>query len=265
MKYLAHKIPLWKIVFTMHFIEYPFLNFSVLYRQINKNPVLRILVLSGPEAKFKINVKDGFVELEGKEAFVDRHLDKFEEIFTSAIKEAVRRTIEHNSQPPSQSPDLIQANLQKRLDLPTTKMLKSHNNNKHILKQSPSLPPIPVDLKRSDTKIGLREFYADKKPSNHYEKTVVFVYYLTKFNKEEEIRLGEILSCYEEIDEKKPSITDIVKNSIRYKGWLEYGSDKFSIRLTISGENFVKFDLPHQKKNTVNELIPPSISLNNLE
>jgi hypothetical protein len=237
-----------------------------LYRQINKNPMLRILVLSGPEAKFKINVKDGFVELEGKEAFVDRHLDKFEEIFTSAIKEAVRRTIEHNPQPPSQSQELIQANLQKRLDLPTTKMLKSHNNNnKHILKQSPSLPPIPVDLKRSDTKIGLREFYVDKKPSNHYEKTVVFVYYLTKFNKEEEIRLGEILSCYEEIDEKKPSITDIVKNSIRYKGWLEYGSDKFSIRLTISGENFVKFDLPHQKKNTVNELIPPSLSLNNLE
>ena len=97
--------------------------------------MLRILVLSGPEAKFKINVKDGFVELEGKEAFVDRHLDKFEEIFTSAIKEAVRRTIEHNPQPPSQSQELIQANLQKRLDLPTTKMLKSHNNNnKHILK-----------------------------------------------------------------------------------------------------------------------------------
>lgn len=239
-----------------------FLPVTVLYRQINKNPVVRILILSGPEAKFKINVKDGFVELEGKEAFVDRHLDKFEEIFTSAIKEAVRRTIEHDPQLPSQSQELIQSHLQKTLDLPT-KMIKS--TNKHILKQSPSLPPIPVDLKKSDTKIGLREFYADKKPSNHYEKTVVFVYYLTKFNKEEEIRYGEILSCYEEVDEKKPSITDIVKNSIRYKGWLEYGSDKFSIRLTISGENFVKFDLPHLKKNTVDELIPPSLSLNNLE
>jgi hypothetical protein len=157
----------------------------------------------------------------------------------------------------------MQSNIQKRLDLPTPQMLKSQNNNKHILKQSLSLPPIPVDLKGNETKIGLREFYADKKPSNHYEKTVVFVYYLTKFNKEEEIRYGEILSCYEEVDEKKPSVTDIVKNSIRYKGWLEYGSDKFSTRLTISGENFVKFDLPHQRKNTVNETIPSSFSLNN--
>jgi hypothetical protein len=227
--------------------------------------VLRILLLSGPEAKFKINVKDGFVELEGKETFVDRHLEKFEEIFTSAIKEAVKRTLEHNPQSPSQSQELVQANIQKRLDLPTTKMIKSHYNNKHVLKQSLSLPPIPVDLKASDTKIGLREFYADKKPSNHYEKAVVFVYYLTKFNKEEEIRYGEVLSCYEEIGEKKPSITDIVKNSIRYKGWLEYGSDKFSIRLTISGENFVKFDLPHQKRNTVNEPSPTSLSINTLE
>jgi hypothetical protein len=141
-------------------------------------------------------------------------------------------------------------------------MLKSHNNNKHVLKQSPSLPPIPVDLKGRENKIGLREFYADKKPSNHYEKTIVFVYYLTKFNKEEEIRLGKILSCYEEVDEKKPSITDIVKNTIRYKGWLEYGSDKLSTRLTISGENFVKFDLPHQKKNILNDPTSPSLSLN---
>jgi hypothetical protein len=221
--------------------------------------------LSGPEAKFKINIKDGFVELEGKESFVDRHLDKYEEIFASAIKEALRRTLEHNPQPSSPSQELIQSNTQKRLALPTTQILKSHNNNKHILKQSPSLPPIPVDLKGSDTKIGLREFYADKKPSNHYEKTVVFVYYLTKFNKEEEIRYGEILSCYEEVAEKKPSITDIVKNSIRYKGWLEYGSDKFSVRLTISGENFVRFDLPRQKKNIANQPIssPPPPSLHN--
>ena len=240
-----------------------FLTVTVLYRQLNKNQVLRISVLSGPEAKFKINVKEGFVELEGKEAFVDRHLDKFEEIFKSAIKEAVKRTLEHNPQPPSQSQDFVQPNLQKHLDLVTTKVLKSHNNNRHILKQSPSLPPIPVDLKGSDSKIGLREFYADKKPSNHYEKTVVFVYYLTKFNKEDEIRYGEILSCYEEVDEKKPSITDIVKNSVRYKGWLEYGSDKFSIHLTISGENFVKFDLPHRKKHTLDEPIPPSLSPTN--
>ncbi|HEY9490436.1 MAG TPA: hypothetical protein VIP56_00515, partial [Nitrososphaeraceae archaeon] len=124
---------------------------------------------------------------------------------------------------------------------------------KHITKQSLTLPPIPVDLKTNGNKIGLREFYAEKKPVNHYEKALVFVYYITKFNKQAEVKYGEILSCYEEVNEKKPSITDIVKNSIRYKGWLEQGSDKFTARLTISGENLVKFDLPQQKKTTIEQ------------
>ena len=37
--------------------------------------------LSSSEARFTINVKEGIVELEGKESFVDKHLEKFEEIF----------------------------------------------------------------------------------------------------------------------------------------------------------------------------------------
>ena len=85
---------------------------------------------------------------------------------------------------------------------------------------------------------------------------------LSHFNKKTEIRYGELLSCYEEVDEKKPSVFDIVKNSIRYKGWLEPGYDKFATRLTISGENFVKFDLPQQKARWSNKIPATQLSLN---
>ncbi|HJS83379.1 MAG TPA: hypothetical protein VJ742_11155, partial [Nitrososphaera sp.] len=115
---------------------------------------------------------------------------------------------------------------------------------KHAPRPSITIHPIPVNLKGGDDRVGLREFYAEKKPANHYEKVAIFVYYLTKMNKQQEVKFGEILSCYEEVNEKKPSILDIVKNSLRYKGWLEQGSEKYSTRLSISGENFVKFDLP---------------------
>lgn len=203
------------------------------------------------EAKFKIDVKQGVVELEGSETFVDKHLDKFEEIFTSAIKQTVTQGIIHSITDDNVSA-LQQQNSQPKSDVSKLELAKANNNNnsnnKHPTKQSPNLPPIPVDLKANVKKVGLREFYAEKNPSNHYEKTVVFVYYLTKINKQTEVKYGEILSCYEEVDEKKPSITDIIKNTIRYKGWLEPGSSKFITRLTISGENFVKFDLPQQKK-----------------
>lgn len=206
--------------------------------------------MSIPEAKFKINVKEGVVELEGKENFVDKHLDKFEEIFKSAIRETMSQGIDYNLAANDASA-LPHQDIEKSFDISRPELSKAHNNNKHTTKQS--LPPVPVDLKAKENKIGLREFYAEKKPINHYEKTAVFVYYITKVNKQAEIKYGEILSCYEEVGEKKPSITDIIKNSIRYKGWLEWGSDKFTTRLTISGENFVKFDLPQQKRSQLTE------------
>ena len=209
-------------------------------------------MLDRTEAKFKIDVKQGVVELEGSETFVDKHLDKFEEIFTSAIKQTMTQGIIHSIT--DDNVPALQQNSEPKSNVSKLELAKANNNsnsnsnNKHATKQSPNLPPIPVDLKANVKKVGLREFYTEKNPSNHYENTVVFVYYLTNINKQTEVKYGEILSCYEEVGEKKPSITDIIKNTIRYKGWLEPGSSKFITRLTISGENFVKFDLPQQKK-----------------
>ena len=45
--------------------------------------------MGNSEARFTINVKEGIVELEGKESFVDKHLEKFEEIFKMAVREAI--------------------------------------------------------------------------------------------------------------------------------------------------------------------------------
>jgi hypothetical protein len=202
--------------------------------------------VSNSEARFSINIKEGIVELEGKESFVDRHLEKFEEIFKMAVKEAITRGLEQNISLKTQ-PALATLPEELQQEVPPAveqAPLQKSGNGKQVSRPAVSIHPIPVDLKASESKVGLREFYAEKKPASHYEKAAVFVYYLTKFNKEQEVKFGEILSCYEEVNEKKPSIIDIVKNSIRYKGWLEQGSEKYATRLTISGENFVKFDLP---------------------
>jgi hypothetical protein len=211
--------------------------------------------LTNSEARFAINVRDGMVELEGKESFVDKHLEKFEEIFKMAVKEAITRGVEQSLELKAQTGQAaLPAELaQKKEDsavIQQQSVTQPHKSNgstaKHSARPAITIHPIPVDLKANESKIGLREFYVDKKPVNHYEKTAVFVYYLTKFNNKQEVKFGEILSCYDEVNEKKPSIADIVKNSIRYKGWLDQGSEKYTALLTISGENFVKFDLPAQ-------------------
>jgi hypothetical protein len=165
-----------------------------------------------------------------------------------AVKEAITRGLEQNIALKAQP---AQAALPQELQhetLPVAEEVPQQKpgNGKHASRPAVIIHPIPVDLKANESKTGLREFYAEKKPANHYEKAAVFVYYLTKFNKQQEVKFGELLSCYEEVNDKKPSIIDIVKNSARYKGWLEQGSEKYAARLTISGENFVKFDLPAQ-------------------
>jgi len=195
------------------------------------------------------------VELEGKESFVDKHLEKFQEIFKIAVKEAIARGVEPSLELKAQSShaalpsEVGETNKDSSAIIQESPPPPQHHKStggsvRHSSRPGLIIQPIPVDLKPNENKIGLREFYADKKPANHYEKAAVFAYYLTKFNNQQEIKFGEILSCYDEVNEKKPSIADIVKNSIRYKGWLDQGSQKYTALLTISGENFVKFDLP---------------------
>jgi hypothetical protein len=226
--------------------------------------------LTNSEARFTINVREGLVELEGKESFVDKHLEKFEEIFKMAVKEAITRGLEQslalNAQPAQAGlPQEVVQQGEKTTAVIDQSLPQSQKSSsaKHAARPTVTIHPIPVDLKATERKIGLRQFYADKSPANHYEKTAVFVYYLTKFNNQQEVKFGEILSCYEEVNEKKPSIADIVKNSIRYKGWLEQGSEKYATRLTISGENFVKFDLPTQNGKTEQQQQQPSNTTTN--
>jgi hypothetical protein len=228
--------------------------------------------LTNSEARFTINVREGVVELEGKESFVDKHLEKFEDIFKMAVKEAITHGLEQSLQLKAQSAqaalpaDLVeQKGISSPVGQPLPQTRKSNgisSGPKHASRPSITIHPMPVDLKANESKIGLRDFYTEKKPANHYEKTAAFVYYLTKFNNQQEVRFGEILSCYDEVNEKKPSIADIVKNSIRYKGWLDQGSEKYSARLTISGENFVKFDLPAQN-GKIEQQLPLTASSGN--
>jgi hypothetical protein len=214
--------------------------------------------MSSSNAKFKININEGIIEIEGNQIFVDKHLNRLEGILKEAIHQAMLTRVNQNALPKNSSIAAQQngAEDDKNVNRSSMRLPSKSYPIKHQSKASPSVFPIPVDLKANENKVGLREFYSQKMPLNHYEKAAVFVYYLTRFNNQTEIKFGEIMSCYEEVNEKKPSITDIVKNSIRYKGWLEQGTNKFSTRLTVTGENFVKFDLPQKKYADVNSSTP---------
>lgn len=172
------------------------------------------------DTKIKISFSDGTtVELEGSEQFVERH---WEELKPNL----------HDIQKPSKT-----AKTQ-------TKERKPSKEKKKL-----SYNPIPINFRENNDELSLKEFYKEKLPESNPELVTVFAYYLKKNNKIVEMEMGHIISCYHEIDKKIPkSIYDICKNTKRTQGYLDTGDEPYTFKITISGENLVRHDLPKNKE-----------------
>ena len=119
--------------------------------------------MSNLQAKFKINVREGVLELEGEENFVNKHLEKFEDIFKYAIKEVMKKEFENSFPSSTTSAIMTSSEIEKRFykdDSPPVAS-KTRSNSKQA-KSSVTLPPIPVDLKANVNKIGLRDSFSQK-------------------------------------------------------------------------------------------------------
>ena len=125
---------------------------------INNRPNITAGLSSGnSEARFTINVKEGIVELEGKESFVDKHLEKFEEIFKAAVQEAIASGMSHNVALKAQPAQVVLA--QQVQGMPSQELEQQKPAPaKHAPRTPAVILPIPVDLKASESKPGLREF-----------------------------------------------------------------------------------------------------------
>jgi hypothetical protein len=112
-----------------------------------------------------------------------------------------------------------------------------------------STVPIALDLKGGKTGPQLRDFYQKKSPKTNQEKVTVFVYYINKHLGISEVLPGHVVSCYNEVNEKKPlNIVQLFRDIKHYKGWLETGEGTNSAKISIAGENLVEHDLPSPKK-----------------
>lgn len=100
---------------------------------------------------------------------------------------------------------------------------------------------------RPEGKVSLRDFSAEKSPSNFHEKNLVVVSYLEEFLEIEAIEVGHILAAYDECGWKSASDPE---NSIAVtasrKNWLDT-SDRKAVKTTHSGRNAVQYDMPFGK------------------
>ncbi len=114
---------------------------------------------------------------------------------------------------------------------------------------SVSTAPIALDLKGGKTAPPLRDFYKNKSPRTNQEKVTVFVYYINKYLGISEASTGHIVSCYNEVNEKKPlKILQLFRDIKHLKGWLDNGEASNAVKISIAGENLVEHDLPRPNK-----------------
>lgn len=105
----------------------------------------------------------------------------------------------------------------------------------------------PVDLSQGPQKPSLKEFYQQNKPASFFHEIIIFVYYLTKFNKQTDVSYAQIMACYFEVGQKPPQIGDAIPHPDN-QGLLSKGPGEDIIRLTPLGERFVELRMDLEMK-----------------
>lgn len=96
---------------------------------------------------------------------------------------------------------------------------------------------------RQEGKQSLREFFAQKGPSNQTEMIAVFVYYLATILETPEITPHHVFTCFKDVGERFPKdLPQAIRNTASRKAWVD-SRDQKDIKITNHGENFVEHDL----------------------
>lgn len=108
--------------------------------------------------------------------------------------------------------------------------------------------PLEFNLKGADDSMPLRDFYAEKNPTNHQERLVTYVYYIIEHAGVESVNEGHIAYAYKATKQKRPiHMHQLVLDTKNGPGWVTYDKKAKAIRLTSIGEDFVEFDLPRKE------------------
>jgi hypothetical protein len=182
--------------------------------------------------KAKVNWKEGIIELEGSEAFVMKYLETFQEQLKSVKLETNAEQVSISKETDDNNSD-------------TSKQAKIPK--KKISKLPLSVAPIPIDLTAKGGNPSLKQFFSEKLPTNAQEYTTVFAYYLKHYLGINEMKAGHVVACCRDVDKPVPTnLRSLFLNAQHRKGWLDVGAGSESVQITIAGENFVQYELPHK-------------------
>lgn len=202
-------------------------------------------------AKIRVSLKDGLLEAEGSEAFIEKLYSDFKDLISFHQQPVVLDRAEFLiSETPATPATLAAAVTAVATDVTAlkspskTEAPKSRAKAKRSNSTEPALLK-DLNLAGSESYQGLREFYSKYSIKTNMERNLVFTYYLTKIMSIEAVSASHIFSCYRHIAGIK--IPGNLKQSLydtSAKGWLSIVSIEDDITVSILGINHIEHDLP---------------------
>ncbi len=187
------------------------------------------------EAKAKINIREGTVELEGSEVFVTKYLDEFKSLINKA-------PAMHFVQPSGQSsPQMGGPRMQsppKKNDAPVSKGFVK------------SAEPIQFDIRADGAdKPSLADFMKEKAPQSNKEIICCVAFYLKRYLNMHDFDEGHVSYAYLALKIKRPQAFHQAfidtKNASKWIMNGEGGQSKW--KLYQLGEDYVEHDLPRKQ------------------
>jgi len=174
--------------------------------------------------KVRIDLKQGIIELEGSETFVQKNLDEFKSLIKQQPIEGIS---------PTRAAKKKEA-IEKPAKKPKKRLPKTVESEEFAV--------------RGEGIPSLKEFFQEKNPDSNLEINAVLGYYIQNYAKRPEISEGNYAYGYKAIGKKRPKfLHQSIIDTKNKKGWIKEGSSTDTWKLTSAGEDYVMYELPLKK------------------
>ena len=175
--------------------------------------------------KIRITVGNATIEVEGSQDYIEKKL-KEPESFDGLMKKAAGVIPVTSAKAKATKGKKVAA-----------KGIESHNLITDL------------DLSGTDTMLSLRDFYKEKRPTSALESNAVFLYYLKKIRKIENVGIDHMYTCYKDVKAKVPGrLYQSMIDTRKGKGWI-ITDNMDDLRIGTLGENFVEKELPKPQQS----------------
>lgn len=183
-------------------------------------------------AKLKIDLKQGVVEVEGTEEFVAKIYADFKERVTKPASSDLDSGSEHKG---DTSPKSGNGGEKKR-----PSAAKNKTKTPTFVKE--------LNLQKSGSQPSLKDFISPFDAKSAFAWNLLFVYYMVKNERSRPITLDHVYTCYKAVGVKPPSaFYQSLIDTANKKGWLNTDNIE-DISLSLIGENYVDHEFPKKEK-----------------